>query len=335
MALTSAHTDMVQKLYAKQLYKEARDELFFQKFMGQGENNIVQLKTDLRKEKGDIINFGIAMDLSGSGVTGDSELEGNEEALTTYTDSVTIDQIRNAVRVQGRLEEQKASYQIRETAKERLKFWLQETIDQKIFNHLCGDTSETFPATALAPDSNHVLYGGNATSDSDIDANDKFTAALISKAKVKALTLSPRIKSIRIGGREYYICVVHPYQAYDLRQDTDWQNAHYYASQRGLDNPIFTGSMGIYDGVVIHVHPKVYTTSTWGVGGDVEGARALFLGAQAALYAIGGEPSWVEKDFDYANQTGVATGMIFGVKKARFNSADFGVIALDTAAASP
>lgn len=335
MAVTPADSNMVQKLYAKQLFKEARDELFFQKFMGESENYIIQSKTDLRKDKGDTINFGIAMDLSGSGVTGDDELEGNEEALTTYTDSVTIDQIRNAVRVQGRLEEQKASYLIRETAKERLKFWLQETIDQKIFNHLCGDTSESFPATALAPDSNHVLYGGNATADNDIDANDKFTAALISKAKVKAQTLTPKVKPIRLGGKEYYVCVIHPYQAYDLRQDSDWQNAHYYAGQRGLDNPIFTGSMGIYDGAVIHVHSKVYTTSGWGAGSNVDGARALFLGAQAGLLAIGGEPTWVEKDFDYANQTGVATGIIFGVKKARFNSADFGVIALDTAAATP
>lgn len=66
----------------------------------------------------------------------------------------------------------------------------------------------------------------------------------------------------------------------------------------------------------------------------MQGARAIILGAQAALFAIGSEPTWVEKDFDYANQTGVATGMIFGVKKTRFNSQDFGVIALDTAAAS-
>src|SRR3990167_7339781 len=115
MALTPANSSLIKKLYAKQLFKEARDELFFDKFMGEGERSIIQTKTDLRKEKGDTINFGLGMDLSGTGVIGDNELEGNEEALVTYNDSVTIDQIRNAVRVQGRLEEQKASYMIRET----------------------------------------------------------------------------------------------------------------------------------------------------------------------------------------------------------------------------
>ncbi len=335
MALTPVETNQVKKLYGKQLWKEGRDELFFKKFMGEGEFNIIQEKTDFRKDKGDTLYFGLGMDLSGAGVTGDNELEGNEEALTVYSDSVTVDQIRNAVRVQGRLEEQKAAYGIRETAKERLKFWLAEKIDEIIFDHLCGDTSQTFPAAPLAPDSDHVLYGGNATSDSDIDSTDKFTAALISKTKVKAQTLDPRVKPVKVDGKDYYVCVIHPYQAYDLRQDTDWQNAHYYASERGLDNPIFTGSMGIYDGVAIHVHPKIYTASNWGAGANVEGARALFLGAQAGLFAQASDTSWVEKDFDYANQTGVATGLIWGFKKARFNSEDFGLIALDTAASAP
>lgn len=331
MALTPANTNLVQKLYAKQLWKEARDELFFGKFMGTKETDIIQLKTEFKKDKGDQITFGIAMDLTGTGVIGDNELEGNEEALVTYHDNVTIDQIRNAVRIQGRLEEQKASYSIRETAKERLKFWLQETIDQKLFNHMCGVTTETFPATALAPDSSHVVYGGNATSDATIDSADTINMTTLNKAKLKAEMLSPRLKPVKVGGSSYWVVVISPYQAYDLRQDTEWQNAHYYANDRGLTNPIFTGSMGVANGMVIHVHPKIYTTATWGAGSNVEGARGILLGAQAALFGVAGEPTWVEKDFDYANQTGVATGMIFGVKKARFNSLDFGVVAMDTA----
>ena len=334
MALTPANTNMVQKLYAKQLYKEARDELFWQKFIGEKESDIIQMMTDLKKEKGDQKTFGLGMDLVGTGVIGDNELEGNEEALVTYSDAVTIDQIRNAVRVQGRLEEQKASYMIRETAKERLKFWLQETVDRKIFNHLCGDTSEIFPATALAPDSSHVVYGGNATADNDIDAADIMSMTVLNKAKLKAETLSPKLKPVNVDGNGYWPVVIHPYQAYDLRQDTEWQNSHYYAHEHGLKNPIFTGSMGVINGMVIHVHQKIYTTALWGAGGNVEGARAILLGAQAALFAVAGEPTWVEKDFDYSNQTGVATGMIFGVKKTRFNSLDFGVVAMDTAADS-
>ena len=70
----------------------------------------------------------------------------------------------------------------------------------------------------------------------------------------------------------------------------------------------------------------------------------LFLGAQAGVIAFGnaygklGNPamgkgshfSWFEDVDDYGNERGIAAGAIFGVKKCRFNSADFGVIRYDT-----
>ncbi len=68
--------------------------------------------------------------------------------------------------------------------------------------------------------------------------------------------------------------------------------------------------------------------------------RAVFAGAQAAVFAVGQKedpekPNWVEQLFDYGNQLGVAGGMIAGMKKTQFNSADFGTIVLSSYAAAP
>jgi hypothetical protein len=38
---------------------------------------------------------------------------------------------------------------------------------------------------------------------------------------------------------------------------------------------------------------------------------------------------------DYDNEPTVAAGAIFGMKKSRFNSRDFGVLSLDTACVDP
>ncbi len=46
----------------------------------------------------------------------------------------------------------------------------------------------------------------------------------------------------------------------------------------------------MYNGVVIHQHPNVLRTST-GSGG-IKVGHALFLGAQAAVFAVGGNPEW-------------------------------------------
>jgi hypothetical protein len=48
---------------------------------------------------GDRIVFGIGYKLQGDGVTGDGELEGNEEAVSSYSDAVVIDQARFAVMI--------------------------------------------------------------------------------------------------------------------------------------------------------------------------------------------------------------------------------------------
>ncbi len=57
------------------------------------------------------------MQLSGAGVAGDGTLEGNEEALTTYSDNIFIDQLRHAVRSAGKMTEQRVPFSIREEAR--------------------------------------------------------------------------------------------------------------------------------------------------------------------------------------------------------------------------
>jgi len=75
----------------------------------------------------------------------------------------------------------------------------------------------------------------------------------------------------------------------------------------------------------------------WGANADVNGARALFCGAQALAMADIGLPEMVEDTFDYGNQSGISVGKIFGFRKPKYNSditgnvQDFGVICLDTA----
>jgi len=148
-----------------------------------------------------------------------------------------------------------------------------------------------------------------------------------------------------VDGEKRWVLLIHPYQATDLRTNAssgqwlDIQKAA--AAAQGSGNPIFTGALGLYNGVAIHVHRNVVRFSDYGSGTDLPAARALFLGSQAGAIAFGnggGETvarySWVEELFDYKNQLGVSAGSIFGIKKTRFNSADFGVIALDTYATS-
>jgi hypothetical protein len=73
------------------------------------------------------------------------------------------------------------------------------------------------------------------------------------------------------------------------------------------------------------------------VGTDcaVDTARNLLCGRQAVLMAqASSDETLVVEQFDYKNKDGVAVSFIGGMQKAMFNSKEFGVIAVDAAAAA-
>ena len=343
------------QVWAKQIWAEAEKELYFAKMMGKTEptldkmvqsalNSIICLKEDLlsegQKKEGYIINLQLAYQLTGDGVTGDTSLETAEEAINTYNLAVTVQQYRNAVKDTGQYDNQKVKYDVRLMLKEMLKSWVRQKMDKLMFEAL--STSPTYSATFA---SNRHLYGGSAANvaaldDSTADTGELFDCRIIRKAKRLAEVSVPKIRPIIVDGNEYYVCIAHPYQIRSLHESSEWKNSHYYAADRGLKNPIFTGSDSIIDGVIIHSHKNIATAASGGeLSGDTASgantatddvARALFLGAQAGVIAMAKKPFWNEKFFEYGNEFGVASGFIAGIAKTVFNSIDYATIALDT-----
>lgn len=95
--------------------------------------------------------------------------------------------------------------------------------------------------------------------------------------------------------------------------------------------------LGMYNRTIILEDSRIPqgVNSSTGVA-DTTVRRAVFCGAQAGVMAFGrdyGSPDkfkWTEQLFDYDNQLGVAAGLVAGMKKTRFNSADFGSVVVST-----
>lgn len=171
---------------------------------------------------------------------------------------------------------------------------------------------------------------------------------------LKAYAKDQYIRGIRgAGNDEMFHLFVTPSQMADLKLDSDFLANVRNAGVRGQANSLFAGSSSLMvDGVMVHEFRHVFNTSgattgtsaeagdagyKWGADADVNGARALFCGAQALAMADIGLPEIVEDTFDYENQAGISVGKIFGLRKPKYNTdvtsttEDFGVIALDTA----
>src|SRR5262245_35488429 len=111
--------------------------------MGPSSDNLIQIKPETSKGPGDRVRVTLRMQLTGDGVQGDGMQEGNEEALTTYTDDLLINQLRHAVRSEGKMTEQRIPFEIREEAMMGLSDWWADRIDTWAFNQLAGYTVQT------------------------------------------------------------------------------------------------------------------------------------------------------------------------------------------------
>lgn len=341
------------KLWAKKLIREALKETYISRFMGKGSSNIIQVKDETSKSAGDRITCGLRMQLSGNGVQGDAVLEGNEEALSTYSDNLFIDQLRHAVRSEGKMTEQRVPFSIREEAMDGLKDWLAGRLDTWFFNAISGnsgqtDTRYTGNQAATAPtttsgNTRHLFATGTHTTEASLSTTDVFQLTFIDRAVNAAKTATPYIRPIRVDGGEYYVAFLHPDQVYSLRTDATAARVTWYDAQKAVvsggakeNNGIFTGALGVYNGVVLHESTRLPL-----VNGAVANTvrRAVLCGAQAAMMAFGQGSSesgaWYEGMFDYGNQLGVGTAVIGGLKKTVFNSIDFGTVVISTYAVAP
>ena len=347
---------------------QSQKSYFNQRFMGKGESAEVpiQILTDLESDAGETILYDLLAELKMAPVEGEDILEGKEEAQKFYTDQIYIDQARCGVNTGGRMTRKRTLHNLREKARRQQSSWWARLMDELLFIYLSGargiNASFLVPLgytgrannALVSPDTNHVLYGNDATAFNNIDSNDKFDLRLVDRAKTRAdsqgggATGIPVLQPCKIDGNETFVTVMHTFQEDDLRSNTstgqwlDIQKAA--AAAEGRSSPLFKGSLGMYRNCILHSHKNVIRFNTAGAGANVEAARALFMGSQAAVAAWGSPGTnnrfdWNEETRDNGDKVVITSSSIFGTKKVTFTvdnvgAQDFGLFSLDTAAAS-
>ena len=302
---------LTKKIWSAKLYKESMKDMFFEKFTGEGPENIIQVNMELKKEKGDKVTFGLIMDMtedgqeSATGIT----LEGNEEDIVTHDFYIELLEFGHATKAKSLLDLQRPVLDLRKEMLAKLKIWRRNRLETKIITAL-SDT----------PTSNRIINGATGEPASGV----VLTKEMISAASRMADGATPKIMPILIGGKKHFVLLATPLQIKSLRADTDFMDYNSGALPRDAEkNPIWTGKDYVWDNVLIFKYERCLTYSN-------NVARALLLGAQAGGIAYGNIGEWHEKLFDYDTIPGVGVKGLWGIKKTAFNGEDFGVIAIDT-----
>jgi N4-gp56 family major capsid protein len=279
-------------------FREYVRESGFQPYMGRSAMSCFVTKYELQEEGGKTINIPLITRLSASGMRGAGVLDGNEEQLGNYNLAISVDWVRNAVRV-PKSTSFKTEIDLMNAGRDMLKVWSSDTLRTDLIKYMAGPvtTAGSIPAVGIfdslgntivtgataanyntwsAANQDRVLYG-NATSNysathatglGTVDStNDKLTAATASLAKRMAKNADPHIRPFKVGdGREYYVMFCGSRSFRDLKTDTTMINANRDARAREGgsmdDNPLFQDGDLIYDGIIFREIPEISTLIT-------------------------------------------------------------------------
>ena len=250
----------VRDFYSREVLFQAQPRLRFAQF--------AKVKRDLQAVRGKSIVFVKYGNLAGGGSLEESDVLA-PEGMTTSEIVVPVKEQANSIQV--------TEYLLRTSLLDVLG-----DASKLLANNMAVVLDGQFRDTVLQ--TTNVVYGGDATDITDIAAGEGFTTKTVKDAvETLATNNAPRING------DYYVCIAHPHQLRQLRDDSNWINANTYMGRRQL----YIGEVGMYEGCVFietTQMPKLGTaelTKKYGQAGSLtEAYEAVFFGDNAYAWGI-------------------------------------------------
>lgn len=324
---------LTRKKWARDLFKIILPAVEFSSLVGKGTNSVIQMRTELGKGEGDRITFGIRLPLTGEGIVGNDTVEGNEEKLVFKNFNMTIEELNHAVDTGGKMEQQRVPYDLMKEGRDGLQEWWSDKLSDLAFAVLCGDTDFTIAGSSFAqdqsnPDADHTLVVNDATAGSLTSADEldlHFLDRMKQRAIMPASSNSFKVRPLMIKGKKFFRVILHTYVFDKLRQNTNV--AQWGDLKRSADKLQQVDTEIEYNGLLVTKSERVRNPDA------SNEYRNVLLGAQAACFAWGGAGesksttmSFVPYEKDAKRFVMIRGGGIFGMKKTRFNSRDYGIV---------
>lgn len=331
--------------WSRELRREYVRDMEFRDLMGKTPGAPIQYVEELTKAPGQDVTVSLLTRLTGDGVTGDNTLEGNEILLGNYAQKLTVDQIRQGVRV-GHMEQKKTHIELLSEARPMLKDWAMnklrdDIIDAMLVTNVDGSTTYASCTAAernawLTANADRVLFGALKSNGSSnvmatalglVDsAADKLTYTIASLAKRMCKAADPHIRPVKVdGGGEWYVGLAPSVAFRDLK--TSLATIQSNAGVRGEGNPLFKDGDIVWDGMIWKEVPEIDTIAGVGDSG-IAVAPCFLLGAQSVAVAVGERLHAIDNERDYGNLKSVGVAEIRAVDKLVFNDVQLGMLNL-------
>jgi hypothetical protein len=122
---------LTKKAWEEKLFREIYKETYHSKFEGESAESITQVKTNLEKQQGDTMYFGMIKRLQTAFILGSSgsSVEGNEDKIEHTDFSLTLEEYKMGVRARLGVDAKRAMFSITEESRMALMKRSAEALD--------------------------------------------------------------------------------------------------------------------------------------------------------------------------------------------------------------
>ena len=279
---------LIPEKWDKKIFSDAVSQAYWdsKNLVGpEGAMKAIVEKEDFTKEPGDTLRLMVMSELKGAGTTGETLLQGREEKLSVGQFSVKVDWLKHAVGITEKASKAALIDAIL-VAGNKLAPWLATKLSDDIFKEVLVtalDKMTVLYADEVADRDTLVLGAAGAYSAHSLDLDD---ISMVKLALVRKGTL-PLMVTRKSGAREpWYGLVISEIDGYRLASTDAWKQAQRDANYRGEDNPIFSGALGVYGGMILYPYSGIADSRRKGTPLRPEAVLAadIAAGGAATIY---------------------------------------------------